>query len=434
MTNSAVQKEEISVDQCRSVVHAMIGLAALGMFAGVRLLTEVTPKEIYGTAALLIGVAALMTQILGTPIFRGLARFYPEAAAQNNLAALRHTQKRIMQGATIFTFLIFGIAGLIFSRRTGIAIGTWLALALFVIASIALTAEKNFFAAARRQQGAVSIDVLRFWLQPVFALLAVTIFGATAGNIISGQAVGATFVCAIFAFSSIHLEGKGATNSHKPARSYGREIMRYSAPLVMVIPFLWINNFGDRYIAGQILGMKAVGLYAACYGLIAQPFVVSGGAIMQFLRPPYFNAVAAGDNAQKRRIFLGWLGLTLLIYGCGFLGVVLLKEYIAALFLASEYRDAAQLMPWIALGAALQGLTRILENVFLAMRQTKWVLLTQALGAATCVAAVYWLTAKNGILGTAQACSVYFGMTFAVSLGIILFINRPISHARSKYQ
>jgi O-antigen/teichoic acid export membrane protein len=301
----------------------------------------------------------------------------------------------------------------------------------FTVAGIFLAMEKNFFAAARRQRAAVSVDVLRYWLQPLLAACLVWLWGASAGNMVWGMALGALLSGAVLLLPATRREGLEPAAGTEPPRRLLGEILQYALPLILVIPFLWICNLGDRYIAGKLLGLEAAGMYAAGYGLIAQPFLTSGDAVRQFMRPLYFNAVAAGDVRREMRVLLGWFCLTAGIFVVGLICVIALRDLIARLCLASPYRDAAALMPWIALGVALQGLGRVLENVFMAMRKTYWNLIVQGIGAACCVASVFWLTRTYGIEGTARACPIYFGAILILHLGIGLTMRfRSLSGPR----
>lgn len=350
-------------------------------------------------------------------MIQGVSRFYPLAAKVNSLSSLRHTLMRFLWVASVLIMIAVIAAGTLDSSRI-YGFWAWVGTGILTISSILLVIERNFFAAARRQQWAVAVEVFRFWLQPLFAIILVAWIGPSPFSIVGGMALGAIAVCFLFRVSSVSLEGSKEVDSQDQGPSYGMDILRYSMPLVVVIPFLWINNLGDRYIAGHLLGFEAVGIYAACYGLVGQPFISSGDAVMQFMRPLYYNAVSSGDIHQEIRILVGWLGLSGLIFVSGILLVYFLRETIAALCLAPEYRDATLLMPWIAAGVALQQMARVFEAIFHAFRRTHFYLITQSIGAAVCILVVWVWTEKEGILGTAKACPLYFGLIFLITLAL----------------
>lgn len=387
--------------------------AAMGLFVGVRLLTEVTPREVYGAVALLLGVALLASQILGMPLLDGIARFYPLAARAGRLPALRKTQRRLLLWSIVAAMALMTLVGVGFATPT-FPFVAWVAAGIFTAASIALLAEKAFFIAARRQRPAAMVDIFRYWLQPICALGAVLLIGPGVSGILGGQAIGALLVCSLLFFSRTQMEGQDTTQAMDA--HYLGEILRYSLPLVVVIPFTWVNYLGDRYIAGHVLGLESVGIYAACFGLITQPFIVTGDAVLQFMRPVFFNAVSDGDRKKARQAMLAWAALALCIFFAGFLATLFLRNIIARVLLAPEYREATRLMPWIAASAALRCLNRLPESLFMAWRKTHWNLITHAIGAVGCVITVWIFTARNGILGTAQAGPVYFGLLLMLDI------------------
>jgi len=70
----------------------------------------------------------------------------------------------------------------------------------------------------------------------------------------------------------------------------------------------------DRYIIAWFShDTFMVGVYAAGYGLVSQPFPVDARRDCVDLRPAYFSAVASGNDVACRHMFRVWLLIAVVI-------------------------------------------------------------------------------------------------------------------------
>jgi O-antigen/teichoic acid export membrane protein len=159
-----------------------------------------------------------------------------------------------------------------------------------------------------------------------------------------------------------------------------------------------------------MIGPAAVGLYAASYGLMSQPFLMTQAVTGQTLAPHYFNAISSNDTALARKALRAWLLGTLALCVVGVVAIIVLRDWIAWLFLAEEYRDGKALMPWIALGYSVFALCQVLTLKLQAQKRTRNVMIAHGIGAAASIAVTVPLTWSLGVLGTAIACPCYFAI------------------------
>ncbi len=185
-------------------------------------------------------------------------------------------------------------------------------------------------------------------------------------------------------------------------------VYRYALPIVPLALVAWISSLSDRYIIGGILGIGQVGIYAAGYGLISMPFLIVEGIIGQTLRPAYFQSVSSKDRIIEKKILRTQIVMTVVICGLGVLAVCFLKNLLAVLLLAEEYREIGALLPWIAVGIGFQVISQIYEGVLLAYKKTLGLLIVHAVGGVISVISVFLLCSRFGLFGAAIACPIYY--------------------------
>jgi O-antigen/teichoic acid export membrane protein len=381
---------------------------ALGTLIGVRLLTEFIPKEIYGTISLLIGIATLGSNLFAYPLISAAQRFHPEMTLSGNVPQLRHTIVGTLKW-TVGTLASFILLGGLFVKSSTLSYWVFVTLAAFLVVQVIRNLEIGFLIAARRQKEVAIWCMSEAWLKPAFAVLLVILLGDTPLSVLLGYffAFGSILLC----FHLLPVSVEGTNNSKIPIETdieLTANIRRYAMPLIPLALVAWISSLSDRYIISGMLGVGQVGLYAAVYGLISMPFLMAGDIIGQTLRPPFYQAVSAGNITLGKKLLRTQLSITVLVCSAGVVAVFFLRNLIATLLLAEEYRSAVSLMPWIASGISFQIIAQIFEGVLIAYKRTGFLLMVHSSGAIVCVLSVYIFIHRFNLIGAAMACPVYY--------------------------
>ncbi len=381
---------------------------AIGALIGVRFLTEFVPKEVYGKISLLIGIVTLGSNLFASPLISAAQRFHPEMVLSGKVQQLRRTIVDILKWA------VGTLAGLILLGGLFVRFGTmsylvFVALAGFLVVQVMRNLEIGFLTAARRQKEVALWSSSEAWLKPAFAVLLVILLGDSPQSVLLAYfvAIGGILLC--FHLLPLSVEGRG--NPKVPSETdteLTANIRRYAMPLVPLALVAWISTLSDRYIIAGMLGSASVGIYAACYGLLGMPFLMAGGIIGQTLRPPYYQAISAGNINLAKKLLRTQLAITALICGAGIVAIFFLRNVLAALLLAKEYRSAVSLMTYIAAGITLQVISQIFEGILIAYKRTGFLLIIHSFGAVVCVLSVYFLIRRFNLIGAAMACPVYY--------------------------
>ncbi|MCP4613428.1 MAG: oligosaccharide flippase family protein [Planctomycetes bacterium] len=394
-------------------------MTALGTLIGVRLLTEFVSKEIYGKISLLIGIATLGSNLCASPLISAAQRFHPEMALSGSVFQLRRTIVGILKwtvGILVSLILLVGL----FVQSDTMSYPAFVVLAAFIVVQVMRNLEVGFLTAARRQKETAIWDTMEAWAKPVIAVLLVILLGAKPQSVLLGYfiAVGAILLC--FNLLPIQAEGKDLPKKHGELDSkLLSNIRSYAIPLIPLAIVGWTISLSDRYIIGGILGMEDVGIYAASYGLISMPFLITSSAVSQALRPIYFQSVSTHNKSLETKMFRIWFTAISLLCLFGVIAVYYFRHWIAVCLLAREYRTGTLLMPWIAAGIGFQVISQIFENILFAYKRTGFVLFVHSIGAIVCVVSVVCLIDQFGLVGAAVACPVYYSSMLLISMILI---------------
>ena len=393
--------------------------AAVGMLAGVRIVTEILNPDLYGVLNLILGLAGLGKSVLVAPFMQAAMRFHPQAAIDDQVPLLRRLITRFVARSNLWLTASTLIGGLILSRLGRLDFFCFLLIAATYWPDGARTIDLAFLQITRRQKAMAILTVLEYFLRPALLVLAVKLLGTT----VDVMMLASLALVLVMYWTTIQLPRREGLESDGKARAIGveektaaqrlsLEILRYAKPLMPVAPLLfWLVGQGDRYVIGACISTSAVGIYSAVYGLAAQPFMMVQLAIGKTLMPVYYRAVAEKDAQKQARTLRGWFLAILGICGLGFLASLVLGRLVVRIFLASQYRSGAGFFPWIAGGYALGAIGSLFETKLHAQLRTSYILATNVVVAALSVLLPFAFVKMWGLIGAAVACPVYMGVS-----------------------
>jgi O-antigen/teichoic acid export membrane protein len=395
----------------------------LGTVGGTRLLTGQITPAMWGVVSLLIGVAAFVKNITVMPLANAGTRFYSDLELVGGVGLLRRVLERDLwwSWVAVALGLVVGLASAVFGYTS-----VWsvvLIVLLFVIDALR-TMEITYLGAARRQRSLSLWNAGEACFRPAVAIAAVAAMGPSPGAVLAGYAVASGGLLAIYAYRT--REAMAAAKATRAAAAADRAgpwthetlraaVWRYALPVIPAAIVAWVNGISDRYILAWLRGPDEVGVYVGAYGLVSIPFLMAQGVLTQTLRPVYLQALAAGNARTARRTFAVWLGATAAVMGAGFVGVVVLRHWIALILLAKAYRSGGEpLLPWIAAGYAIYAGGQTFAGYLQAHDRTRAWLAAEAAGAVVSIPLTMYMVHRAGALGAAQACPMYCAVIFVI--------------------
>ena len=225
-------------------------------------------------------------------------------------------------------------------------------------------------------------------------------------------------VAFLFAIIALYLLYKlGYLKNLKADKTYKKEALSYSIPLIFHTFGGYVINFSDRFFILIMLSMTDVGVYSVAYQ-IGMVMSLVQNSFNQAWVPFFFQKLKEDTDSARRKIvqityiYIAFLVVTtLLLYLC----IPLIYKY----FINESYVDGASLIIWVLLGFLFNGIYKMLVNFLFYDKRTKLVAVLSIGSAILNIALNYFLIKFNGITGAAQATM----LTFLFFMLVILYIT-----------
>ncbi|EKF54444.1 polysaccharide biosynthesis protein [Galbibacter marinus] len=225
-------------------------------------------------------------------------------------------------------------------------------------------------------------------------------------------------VAFIFAAIALYLLFRlGYLDGLKADKTYKKEALSYSVPLIFHTFGGYVINFSDRFFILLMLSMSDVGIYSVAYQ-IGMVISLVQNSFNQAWVPFFFQKLNENTPASKRKIvqityiYIAFLiVMTLLIY--------LLIPVIYKYFINESYSDGASLIIWVLLGFLFNGIYKMLVNFLFYDKRTRLVAVLSISSASLNIVLNYFLIKFNGITGAAQATM----LTFLFFMLVILYVT-----------
>lgn len=410
---------------------AFLGLgqaaAALGGLLGLKILTTVASKETWGNAALLLGLATLGKGFFNPFLQAGL-RFFPEARDASRITGLRRVLVRVLAvciGIMSVGLLVGGWAWTRFGPG-GLPFVGFAAVALYMCVEAAEALEVNFLNASGRQGTFSAWLATSAWARPTIAVLLLLLVSPTSPSVVFGYVAGFSVTLALYYRWRIPGEADDTPDPAWDAETR-RGILRYGLPLTTLALVAWVMNMGDRYILRVWTDAAEVGVYAAAYSAGSQPFIMLGAILQNLFRPRFFDAMASGDAALERKIFLVFAGVTAACSLAGALLIWLVADWMAALLLGADFAaSAATLIPILAAAFATQTFQQTFETKIHGSKRTSRMVAMQVPASAVALVLYFVLIPEMGARGAALGTLV----SMLVSCGLGIRLSGALSYLR----
>ena len=323
----------------------------------VRVLTEHLAPTQYGQLALGLTVVGLVGQVVMGGIGNGISRFYSIAAEKQDLSGYLRASRRLMVYATgavlvIGLILMTGLFWLGYSQWVGLAAAA-LVLSLLGAYNSSLSGIQN----AARQRAVVAFHGgLDGWLKILLAVGVMLWLGNSSTAVVIGYALSSLLVTGS-QFIFLRRLVKHPIKSNGANNEWINQLWTYSWPFSVWGIFTWMQQISDRWSLEAFANSAEVGQYAVLFQLGYTPINLATGLATSLLGPILFQrSGAAEDDARNRNVHqIVWrITLTGLLFTMfSFLLAMGLHQWIFRLFVATQFRAASYLLPWMVLSGGL---------------------------------------------------------------------------------
>lgn len=239
----------------------------------------------------------------------------------------------------------------------------------------------------------------------VSSFLLVSVFKPTAEywllGLLIGQAVFAVIGVKLF-FDKLQPE----TPIQALSRAHLKLLFHFAWPVAISVGFNWLQTQGYRFFVADSLGLAALGLFVAGYGISAGLMAAFESVLTTYFQPKFYKRVSNNDMAEQSMAWNKYAGailpslmlVTFLLAG--------LAPELTRFMVGSAYQSASQFVVWGVLAEGARVLAGVYSMSAHAKMKTRLLLLPNLLGAVFCIALIWALAPAMGAHGVGLARSL----------------------------
>lgn len=191
-----------------------------------------------------------------------------------------------------------------------------------------------------------------------------------------------------------------------------KELIAYSAPLILNAIGWWVNNAADRYVVTTMCGVAANGIYAVGYKI---PSILNVFQTI-FNQAWVLSSVKEFDPEDKH----GFFGKTYNVYNAMMVNlcaiIIILSRPIARILYANDFFTAWQYTPFLTISIVFGAASGLLGGVFSAVKDSKIFGLSTIVGATVNLGLNFILVSKIGVIGAAIATTCSYALVWTIRI------------------
>ncbi|MDO8775999.1 MAG: oligosaccharide flippase family protein [Burkholderiaceae bacterium] len=404
-------------------------LTAAIPFALLPILTRyLTPAE-YGQVAIFQTLVAGLAAFVGLNVSGAANRKYYDSDFTNE--ELKYFIGNCFLILAVTTVIVFLVA-LVFKE----SLSQWLALDIRWLLFAVIVSSATFVISMRMGQWQVKKQAKKFGvfqvsqslLNMLLSLLVVVYFlQGAAGRI--GVLIAIPMVFAGIALLLLFKDGLLGF-AWRPV--YLREILSFGVPLVPHAAGLFLLSSVDRFVINAELGLEQVGVYMVAVQLVSAMGLVFD-AINNAYVPWLFERLKRDQAEEKKQIVKMTYVYCLALLGVAALGFIIGPTLL--IWIAGEkYSAAAEVIGWLALGQAFNGMYLMVTNYIFYSKRTGFLSVATITSGLVNVGLLILLISLIGLKGAAIAFAISMALKFLLTWFVAQLRHpMPWFHFRSSH-
>jgi len=260
----------------------------------------------------------------------------------------------------------------------------------------------------------------------VSSFLLVRAFESTAEywllGLLIGQAVFAVIGVKLF-FDKLQPD----TPAVKVSRQHLRLLFDFAWPVAISVGFNWLQTQGYRFFVADSLGLVALGLFVAGYGISAGLMAAFESVLTTYFQPKFYKRVSNNNMAEQSLAWNKYAGAILpSLMLVTFLLVGLAPE-LTRFLVGPAYQSASQFVVWGVLAEGARVVAGVYSMSAHAKMKTRLLLLPNLLGAVICIALIWVFAPAFGAHGVGLARALAgIGMVVAMHYLMIVVLEMKL--------
>lgn len=228
-----------------------------------------------------------------------------------------------------------------------------------------------------------------------------------------GRILGQTIIAIIFAIFSFFLIVKHHRIAFKWMNDKTKDLILYGSPLILHILGTVIITYSDRLFISNYIDLKSTGIYAVGYQVGMIIYLIQN-SFNQAWTPWFFEKLKSNDEDEKGKIvkFTYYYFIALIILA--FL-VAKLAPLLFSFYIDNAYSDGQEVVIWIALAFAFNGMYKMMSNYIFYSKKTYIVSIITVITAIINLILNYFWVKNYGAIGVAKATTISFFIQFLLT-------------------
>lgn len=200
-----------------------------------------------------------------------------------------------------------------------------------------------------------------------------------------------------------------------------RLLFNFAWPIAISVGFNWLQTQGYRFFVADSLGLEALGLFVAGYGISAGLVAAFEAVLTTYFQPHFYSRISNSNAVEQSAAWNQYAhailpSLILVI----FLLIALAPE-LTRFMVGPAYQSASQFVIWGVLSEAARVAAGVYSMSAHAKMKTHLLLLPNLLGAAICIGCVMLLAPSLGAHGVGLARTLA-GLGMLVAMHFIMIV------------
>jgi O-antigen/teichoic acid export membrane protein len=197
-----------------------------------------------------------------------------------------------------------------------------------------------------------------------------------------------------------------APRSGGSIRAHIGVLFGFAWPVSIAVGMNWVQSQSYRFFMEDSLGLAALGLFVAGYGISAGLIAGLESVFTTYFQPIFYKHVSGDDRIEQGKAWTSYASAILpSMLLVGFFVAAAAPE-LTRLLLGVGYKESSQFVAWGAIAEMARVFTGVYGMVAHARMKTSLLLVPNAIGAVISITMMLWLMPKYGAVGAGFALAL----------------------------
>lgn len=212
------------------------------------------------------------------------------------------------------------------------------------------------------------------------------------------------------------------TSAAKISASHLRVLFDFAWPVAISVGFNWLQTQGYRFFVADSLGLEALGLFVAGYGISAGLIAAFESVLTTYFQPRFYKCVSTSTLEEQSAAWNRYAGAILPSLVLVIFLLIALAPELTRIMVGPAYQSASEFVIWGVLAEGARVVAGVYSMSAHAKMKTRLLLLPNLLGAVVCIALVKLLASSTGAHGVGLARTLA-GLGMLVAMHFLMIVT-----------